>query len=118
MGEAEPQIQIESVDDKTKTDQWIPSSDAADKQVAYALMMNPSQIGMGDASKIGGGSGSDIREGFNGIIDTNTIEQQTVLQALYFASMVNGWNVEWAFEHNRHVTTDINKTGKTDENGG
>lgn len=117
LGEAEPQIEVEAVDDKTKTDQWIPSSDAADKQVAYALMMNPSQVGMGDASKIGAGSGSDIREGFNGIVDTNTIEQQTPLVAFYFASMVNGWDVHWAFEHTKHVTTDISKTGKENENG-
>jgi len=115
FGNAEAKIEVEAVDDKTRNDQWIPSSDAADKQVAYALMMNPNQIGMGTSSSIGSGSGSDIREGFNGITDTNTIEQETALEAFKVASMVNGWDVLWAFEHTRHVTTDNAKTGIKNE---
>lgn len=110
-------IEIKPIDDRTKKDEWVPSSEKSDAQIVQSLGGHPSMIGLApEGGSMGAGSGSDKRELFNIEIDTNTIEQQKILEPLNWIARFNAqrykdWDVVFFIDHNRHTTKDKSETG-------
>lgn len=105
-------IEIIAIDDKTKNDAWIPSSNAADAQIVQGLGLHPSQLGLApEGGKMGAGSGSDQRESYNTVITLNTIDQRIVLSPLNFISLYNNWGVVFEIDHTHHTTTNNQEDG-------
>lgn len=109
-------VEIVAIDDKMKNDNWVPSSEKADAQIVQTLGLHPSQVGLGDRSGMGAGSGSDQREGFNTGITLNTIDQEVVLEPLNFVAEFNArknknWDVTFFIDHTHHTTTNNQESG-------
>jgi hypothetical protein len=105
-------IQIDAIDDKTKKDDFVPSSNAADAQITWGFGLNPSTMGLSyQAGNIGAGSGSDQRESYNTSINLNTPDQDILLDPLNFISEVNGWGVRFFIDHTYHTTTNNKEDG-------
>jgi hypothetical protein len=105
-------ILIEPIDDKMKTGQWIPNSQAADQQIVQALGVDASMIGLqGMDTALGGNSGSNKRVGYNQAISMNTLDQETVLEIYNFVSEFNGWGVCFYHEHMEQTTINEQESG-------
>lgn len=110
-------IEIKAVDDRTKKDEWVPSSEKSDAQIVQGLGGHPSMIGLApEGGSMGAGSGSDKKELYNIEIDTNTVEQQSILEPLNWSARYNAqrykdWDVVFFIDHNRHTTKDKNESG-------
>ena len=123
QGQGRGKIEIIAMDDKIKRDSWVPSSNAADAQIAQSLGLHPSQIGLApEGGKMGAGSGSDQRESFNSTISTNTIDQQILLQQLQYIADYNAmeggdkivnqdWDITFYIDHTYHTTTNDQEDG-------
>lgn len=124
-GTALGKIEIIPIDDKTKNDSWVPSSEKSDAQIVQGLGIHPSQLGLSTSGgKMGAGSGSDQREGFNTAISINTMDQNIVLEALQLAARYNAtegkldneirdkdWDITFFFDHTHHTTTNNKESG-------
>ena len=118
-------IEIIAIDDKTKKDEWVPSSDRSDAQIVQSLGLHPSQVGLApEGGKMGAGSGSDQRESFNTQISINTIDQEIVLEPLNFIAEYNArggdlsgpvvrpeWDITFLIDHTHHTTTNNQESG-------
>lgn len=105
-------IEIIAIDDKTKKDDFVPSSNAADAQITWGLGLNPSTMGLSyQAGNIGAGSGSDQRESYNTSLNLNKLDQDIILEPLNFISEVNGWGVRFFVDHTYHTTTNNKEDG-------
>ena len=116
-------IEIIAIDDKVKKDGWVPSSNAADAQIAQGMGLHPSQLGLApEGGKMGAGSGSDQRESYNTVITTNTIDQQILLEPLNWAAQYNArrggdqivdpeWDVTFYIDHTMHTTINNQESG-------
>jgi hypothetical protein len=116
-------IEIIAIDDKVKKDGWVPSSNAADAQIAQGMGLHPSQLGLApEGGKMGAGSGSDQRESYNTVITTNTIDQQILLEPLNWAAQYNArrggdqitdpdWDITFYIDHTMHTTTNNQESG-------
>jgi hypothetical protein len=106
--------EIIELDDKLKHDAYIPSSDAADIQIARAIGIDPSIAGIQpQGGKLGAGSGSDKRVGFNNQVILTHAEQRILFQPLYTIARFNEWdsNIKFAFAHEMSTKLDENPTG-------
>jgi hypothetical protein len=111
-GQKRGTISITPLDDKAKTDTWVPSSATADAQIVQGLGLHPSQVGLSpEGGKMGAGSGSDQRESFNTAIGLNTMEQDIILEALNFVMAYNGWPYQFLIDHTAHTTTNNSENG-------
>lgn len=85
-------IRIEVLDDKIKDGKLLPDSGAANKEILFALMINPAIMGAntfgGDYSG-GAGSGSDIREAY--LVQIMLMESERQMNANLF-DVVKRWN--------------------------
>lgn len=105
---------ITAIDDKIKDDAWIPSADAADKQIVRTIGIDTSvSLGSSGGGSIGAGSGSDKRVG-----DTNTYnlfqpEEYLIFEPLRIVRDINGWdkNIHFTFLRNQPTRLDQNPTG-------
>ena len=106
-------IELVAIDDKLKENNWLPSSMAANSEIANALGYHTSQMSMvGDNGKsMGAGSGSDARVQFNSGILRNTTEQMELLEPLNHVFQKNGWNVVAMIDDLGQTTTDNAKSG-------
>jgi hypothetical protein len=110
-------IQIVAIDDKIKSDSWVPSVEQSNAQIAMGLGLHPSQIGIGKSgSTLTAGSGSDQRESFNTGISLNTFEQDIILELLNFVAQFNAktyknWDVTFFIDHTHHTTTNQKESG-------
>jgi hypothetical protein len=105
-------IDIKPVEDKAKEGTWIPDAAAANREILYAHMIHPTQVGVQAAGGSEAGSGSDKRESFN-----TAISQIAVLQAHVFEpinSVVKDFN-NWAYtflpDNILHTTTNNSENG-------
>ena len=116
-GNAAGKIEIIPIDDKLKSDSWVPSSSTADAQVVQGLGLHPSQLGLApEGGKMGAGSGSDQRESFNTLTQINTMDQLIVLGPLNFAARYNAqvdpeWDITFFVDHTTHTTTNDQENG-------
>lgn len=111
-------IEILAVDDKIKSNAWVPSSEKADAQIVQGLGLHPSQVGLAtEGGKMGAGSGSDQRESYNTGITLNTIEQEIVLETLNWIAAFNSqtdpenWDITFFIDHTTHTTTNLQESG-------
>jgi hypothetical protein len=110
-------IKIIAIDDKVKSDSWVPSAEHSNAQIAMGLGMHPSQMGIGKSGgPLSAGSGSDQRESFNTGINLNTIEQEIILEPLNWIAQFNAktdpnWDVTFFFDHTYHTTTNNQESG-------
>lgn len=111
-GSAMGMIKLEAVDDKAKTDTWVPDSFAADSQIVQGLGMDPSQIGLAPQSgKMGAGSGSDKMQSYNIMIALNTPEQRQILEPLNKIAKWNNWGIQFAVDHTQLTTQNNQESG-------
>lgn len=110
-------IEIIAIDDKTKQNDWVPSSYAANAEIIQAMGYSPSMMEIApDTSKLGGGSGSDKREIYNFLLSTNTIEQDIILEPLNWLAEYNArtnpaWDVVFFIDHTFHTTSNLKEDG-------
>lgn len=120
FGRETGKIEIISIDDKTKKDDWVPSSTAADAQIVQSLGYSPTMMGLAsERGSIGAGSGSDKREMYNILLSTNTLEQRIVLEPLQYIAQYNArtnpdWDVVFFIDHTTHTTTNDKESGMVD----
>lgn len=113
-----PGFEVIPIDDKFKQDDYIPASDAADAKIVRALGIDVSLSGLQpQGGKMGAGSGSDKREGFNNSILLSQAEAKILFEPLYTVRDYNGWgsDVEFGFIHQLSTTKDQEKSGKEPE---
>jgi hypothetical protein len=119
FGRETGKIEIVSIDDKTKKDDWVPSSTAADAQIVQSLGYSPTMMGLAsERGGVGAGSGSDKREMYNILLSTNTLEQRIVLEPLQYIAQYNArtnpdWDVVFFIDHTTHTTTNKKEDGMT-----
>ncbi len=114
-------IQIDVLDDKVKDGKLLPDSGAANKEILFALMLNPAIMGAntfgGDYSG-GAGSGSDIREAYLVQIMLMEAERQMNAQIFDVVKKFNGWDKKYAgqtltFRYPSLILTTLDTGGST-----
>ena len=105
-----PGVEIEAIDDKIKKDEYIPNSQAADSQIAIALGIDPSELGLQpEGGKMGAGSGSDKRTARTNMLTASKIYSDIFFQPLYTTAMCNNWGDDICFEFRYIVPTTLNE---------
>lgn len=117
-GKAEDGWKIVALDDKLKKDQFLTSVQEADTQIARAVQMDSSMSNLQpQGGKMGAGSGSDKRVGFENMINTSYLEQMIVLEPLELVKKINEWprNLQFFFLHDIPTSLNENKKGVKSE---
>lgn len=105
-------VEIIAVDDKTKSDQWVPGSEAANFEIVHGLGGHPTDFGLArENGSMGAGSGSAEMQNYNISISTNTIEQEYLLAPLNFVARYNKWDVKFMIHNPKLTTQNADKTG-------
>jgi hypothetical protein len=110
--------EIITLDDKTKKDAYLTSVQEADIQISRALNADSSLANIQpQGGKMGAGSGSDKRIGFENTVNTGFMDTYIVTEPLRIVGMFNGWpsNLEFAFMHDIPTTLNENKSGVKSE---
>jgi len=113
-GKEMPGWKIESLDDKTKVDHHLLTSQESDQHITRALGIDPSLAGLQpQGGKMGAGSGSDKRTAFVNALAMSHPEEKIVLDFLEVVKKYNNWpaNVRFGFIHEVPTTLDNNKSG-------
>jgi hypothetical protein len=116
-----PLIKIDVIDDKVKDGKLLPDSGAGNKEILFALMMNPAINGAntfgGDYSG-GAGSGSDIREAYLVQIMLMEAERHMNYKIMNLVKRVNGWAEKYKgkkleFRYPNLILTTLDTGGST-----
>lgn len=105
-------IQVEVIEDKAKTGTWIPDTAAANREILYAHMENPTIVGVQAQGGAEAGSGSDKLQSRN-----NSVSQFAILQELLFEPFNflvkewNGWQHTFLTDNVLHTTTNNQESG-------
>lgn len=103
-------IEIEAIDDKIKEDAYIPNSQAADSQIAIALGMDPSELGLQpEGGKMGAGSGSDKRTARTNFVTSSKIYRDIIFAPLYTKALIAGWGEDLRFDFRYILPTSLNE---------
>ncbi|MCD4681122.1 MAG: hypothetical protein K8S00_12125 [Bacteroidales bacterium] len=110
QGKAEEQWVIEPLDNKYKADDKLITSAAANSEILFSLMVNPSVLGAGmPGGPYSGnaGSGSDIREAFLVNVAMSWIDRQNILEPIEAILAFNGYkDIELRFRNTILTTLD------------
>jgi len=105
---------LEVLDDPIKKDQFLTSVEQADIQAARAYGMD-SSLSMINAQggKMGAGSGSDKRVGFENQVNSSQLYIDAIVEIMYLVGWYNGWpiNLKWGFKHEIPTTLNEDKEG-------
>lgn len=115
-GKAEEKWVIERLENEIKAEDRLSTSAAANSEILFSLMVNPSVLGAGmPGGPYAGnaGSGSDIREGLLVSLILNYIEKQQVLDPIELMFEFNGIH-DVELKYRNIVLTTLN-TGKSTE---
>ena len=116
-GKAEEKWVIERLENEIKAEDRLSTSAAANSEILFSLMVNPSVLGAGmPGGPYAGnaGSGSDIREGLLVSLILNYIEKQQVLDPIELMLEYNGiHDVELMYRN--IVLTTLDKGKSTEE---
>jgi hypothetical protein len=116
-GRAEEKVEITKIDSKFAFDEKLSTSAAANGEILFSLMVNPSVVGAGTP---GGpyagnaGSGSDIREAFLVNVVMSYIEKNQVLDPLELMLEINGYQ-DIDLKYRNIVLTTLDKGKNTEE---
>ncbi len=114
-----PFIQITALDDKIKDGKLLPDSAAANSELLFTLILNPSLLGvdMPGGMYSGGKGGSNIREAFLAQLLIRELERSFVVKPLMVVAKVNGWSDKYpgfTFRFPNHYLTTLD-SGKNAE---
>jgi hypothetical protein len=107
-------FKINVINDETKMDTHLLTSQESDAHIARALNIDPSLAGLQpQGGKMGAGSGSDKRVSFLNGVSMSHAEEIVVLDFLYIIARYNEWpsNIRFGFLHDVPTTLDKNRTG-------
>jgi hypothetical protein len=117
-GKEMPGFKIEVLDDKTKKDSYLTSVQESDIQVsrAYGVDSSLSNI-QPQGGKMGAGSGSDKRTGFENQVNTSFLDVLVVTEPLRLVAHYNDWptNLKFGFIHEIPTSLNENKSGSKTE---
>jgi hypothetical protein len=104
-GEETPLITITVVDDKIKDGKLLPDSSAANSEILFAAMVQPSFIGAGQPGGpySNNAGGSNVRESHLSQIMITEPERRHVTNILNIVKRFNGWDKK--YEKERTITT-------------
>ena len=114
------EIEIIVLDDKFKEGKMLPDGAAADKQILFASLFNPTIMGsnlLGDGASGGAGSGSDIRESFLVALMQMEPERQMTYNVYNLVKRFNNWTriespgKRLVFRHDTSVLTTLDTGG-------
>lgn len=111
-GKSEDKWEIIPIDDKIKSDAYLPDSSAANAEILFSMLVNPAVFGVGmpGGSYTGGSNngGSNIRESWLVMNAINEADRNVIYQILDFAREFNGWNPDltWITMDKVLTTTD------------
>lgn len=110
-------LEIEVLADKFKEGSYLPDATAANQEIAFAIGVDPTLIGMGiPGGNNLSGSGSDKRE--SKFIHQSQLprDRAHTLDLMYFIADFNGWDpdydIEWDMMDKDLTTLDKNPTGR------
>jgi hypothetical protein len=116
----EETIKITAVDDKLKDGKLLVESSAGNKEILFALMINPAILGANTFGGMdgGAGSGSDIREAYLVQIMLMEAERQMNSQIFNLVKHINGWAAKYPdnnlqFRYPNSVLTTLDTGGST-----
>lgn len=104
-------IDIKPIEDKAKSGTWIPDAAAANREILYAHMIHPTQVGVQASGGSEAGSGSDKRESYNTAISQISVLQAHAFDFLSVVKEVNGWNYTFFPDNVLHTTTNKQENG-------
>lgn len=130
-GKPYPGFEITAIDNKLKSDDYLPDASAAYAAICFAMGYDPTLIGAGLIDKrSSGGSGSDKRESLTNLQSSMPIDREVSLDPLRLITRINKWNdkynkeldggrIYWGYLDNDNTATqdqispkDRNKGGK------
>ncbi|MGJ1424554.1 hypothetical protein ACR79B_11215 [Sphingobacterium spiritivorum] len=89
-------IIIEALDDKLKSDAYLPDGAAANAEILFSMLVNPALFGVGmpGGNYTGGANngGSNIRESWLVMNAINSADRAVLYQVFDFVREYNGWN--------------------------
>lgn len=97
-----PGIKITPIENKIKDGLYIEDAQEANQNILLALGMPASLIDSAATSKIGAGSGSNVRETFNAYRALAKSHEDLILEPLHFIRDYNKWppNIQFRFRSN------------------
>jgi hypothetical protein len=113
-GKEVPGWKITTLDDKTRMDTHLLTSQESDAHIARALNIDPSLAGLQpQGGKMGAGSGSDKRVSFLNGISMSHAEERIIFDFMYLIRDFNGWpsNIHFGFIHEVPTTLDKTSSG-------
>jgi len=114
LGKMEGKWGIDRIDNQVDAKERLSTSAAANSEILFSLMVNPSVLGAGmPGGPYSGnaGSGSDIREGFLVSLILNYVEKQQILDPVEVMLQFNGvQNVELIYRNIILLTLDKGKS--------
>lgn len=116
-GKAEEKWVIERLENEIKAEDRLSTSAAANSEILFSLMVNPSVLGAGmPGGPYSGnaGSGSDIREGLLVSLILNYIEKQQVLDPIELMFEFNGIH-DVELQYRNIILTTLDKGKSTEE---
>ena len=116
-GKAEEKWQFDKLDNKLNIDEKLSTSSAANSEILFAMMVNPSVIGAGTPGgpySGNAGSGSDIREGLLLSMMLSYIEKQQVLDPIELMFSFNGIE-DVEIKYKNILLTTLDKGKSTEE---
>lgn len=98
QGTVHPEIQIEPIDDHIKQGDMLPDSAAANSEIAFSLLFNPTIIGasLPSGPYTNSQGGSNVREATLFQVIIHELERQYVRWLMNVAFRFNGWDKEYA----------------------
>ncbi|WP_333802562.1 hypothetical protein [Sphingobacterium multivorum] len=116
-GTSIPGIEIVAIDDKLKSDAYLPDGAAANAEILFSMLVNPAIFGLGMPGGSYGGAnqgGSDIRESWLVMNAINAADRAIIYQMFDFVRDYNGWNPDMTLLTLDKVltTTDTGKGSK------
>lgn len=92
-GKPFPGFEISAIDNKLKSDDYLPDASAAITAVCFAMGYDPTNMGSVMADKRGsGGSGSDKREALANLQSSMLVDRYVSLEPMRLITRVNKWN--------------------------
>jgi len=91
-----PGFEITAIDNKLKSDDYLPDASAAYAAICFAMGYDPTLIGASLIDKrSSGGSGSDKRESLANLQSSMPIDREVSLEPLRMITRVNKWNEQY-----------------------
>ncbi|WP_231424026.1 hypothetical protein [Pedobacter sp. Leaf250] len=108
------QWEITVIDDKMKTEAYLPDTTAADFQISYAMGLNPAGSGQGTTAGVNKG-GSDIREAGLDLRAQLRAHRDILLSWFDFVKIYNNWDTDLELGIQDQVLTTLDQGKGTEK---